>query len=111
QVLARQIDRFVVLDGQVVVVDAPVGEAALSRQRRIALAQQLALRRLATFRSLLLHDPLQALGRGLDRALVDVAADPAAAELLRDGSGGTGADEAVEYQVIRITVHRDNARE
>jgi hypothetical protein len=42
---------------------------------------------------------LQPLGGRLDRPLVDIAADPAATELLRDGGGGTGADEAVEDKV------------
>ena len=48
------------------------------------------------------HDRLQPLGRGLDRALVDVAADPAAAEFLGHGGGGAGADETVEDEIIGV---------
>src|SRR5690606_20480365 len=60
QVLAGQVHRLVVLDSQVVVVDAPVGEAKLRRRWRIARAQRRALGRLGAFSALFRHDQLQA---------------------------------------------------
>ena len=45
----------------------------------------------------------------LNCALIDVAPDPAAAELLRDGSGGAGAQEAVQNKGVRIRGNLDNS--
>src|SRR5690606_14671022 len=101
QVLASQVHRLVVLNREAVVVDAPVSKTELCRRTHIASAQQLALRRLAAFGGLLSHDDLQTLGSGLDRTLVDIAADPAATEPLRDGSSGAGTDETVKHDVAR----------
>jgi len=116
-VLAGEVDRLVVLDGEVVVVDAPQSEAELSRGRRLlggllhvgqrGLRGGASSRLLAT--DLVLDDPLQTLGGGLDGALVDVAPDPAAPELLRDRGGGAGADEAVEDKVSQTRAIPDDA--
>lgn len=52
------------------------------------------------FGKLIADDALESLGCRLDRAFVDVRADPSAAELLRDGGGGAGTDETIEDEVV-----------
>ena len=74
--LAGEFDRFVMLDRQVVVVDAVGREPELGRLHAAIRAVQGRLARARRGR-LLADDVHHALRRRLDRALVDVAGDPA----------------------------------
>ena len=47
------------------------------------------------------NDAMQALDGGLNGTLVDIRADPAAAQLLGDGSSCAGAKETVQHDVIQ----------
>src|SRR5690606_7278112 len=104
-VFAGQLDGLVVLDLEVVVVHAPDREAELGGPRVgagfdvVDVQLLLSRRRLVGLRT---HYGLESLRRGLDGALVDVAADPATAELLCDSCRGAAADEAVEDDVARV---------
>lgn len=101
--LAGQLHRLVVLDLQIVIVDPPAGEAELGRfGRAVFILDQLALRLTVGRSDLFTHHRLQTLGGGLDGALVDVAADPAAAEFLGQITSGSGARKAVQYYVCKI---------
>ena len=115
-VLAGQRHGFVVLDGEVVIVHPVDAEGKRGgcdgvRLRHFA-AKQIAF---GFFRSflflceLIADDGLQAFAGGLDGTLVDVAADPTTTKFLRDGSGRSGADEAVENEVFWIRGHLHDA--
>jgi hypothetical protein len=104
-VLAGELHGFEVLDRQVVVVDAIHRERELRRLGRTPLpfhSVEPPLLRFLLVNDLLAEDPLKPAARGLDRPLVDVAADPTAPELLGHGRRGAGADETVEHQVARV---------
>ena len=95
-VFAGQVDGFVVLDLQVVVVDTVDCEAQLrGRGGCLALHARQFLFFAFCFFHLLLDHALQPFGRGLDRALVDIGGDPAPAQFLGDGGSRTGANEAI----------------
>jgi len=94
------------LDLEVIVVDAPDREGELGGVGFLVLLlflekAALRLRRLCllAFLELLADDGLQPLRGGLNGALVDIAADPSATELLGYGGGGAGAEEGIENDV------------
>ena len=90
QVLAGQLHRLVVLDVQVVVVDAVGGKAKLAGALRgVAALHQVALLGRSGGSGLGAHQLLNAFGGGLDRAFIDVAPDPAAAAPLSRNDGSS----------------------
>jgi hypothetical protein len=103
-VLHGEVAGLVVLDLEVIVVNAVDREGERLGIRDWGLggqARQLSLR-VFPGSDLLADDGLQALGGGLDGALVDVGGDPAPAQLLGYGSGGAGADAAIQDQVTGV---------
>ena len=90
QVLAGQLHRLVVLDVQVVVVDAVSGKAKLAGALRgVATLYQVNLLGRSGGSGLGTHQLLNAFGGGLDGAFVDVASDPAAAAPLSRNDGSS----------------------
>ena len=82
--LAGNTHRFDVLDSEIVVIDSIGSKVELGRERfELRLKSKLC----GGGCGLLTHDIDEPLRRRLDRSLVDIAADPATAELLRDRRG------------------------
>src|SRR5690606_28088258 len=109
-VLARQFDRLVVLDLEIVVVHPPDREGELrGARRRGGSIRDLQLRlRVRRRLELLADDRLEPLRRRLDRALVDVARDPPPAQLLRHRRSRPRAHEAVEDEVAGVGGHAND---
>lgn len=103
--LAGQIDGLVMLNGEIIIVDAVDREGQLRRCRflgSISGGMRVQLPGLAKLLELVVDDGLQPPGGCLNGPLVDVAGNPAAAKPLGDGTGRAGADEAIQDEITRI---------
>src|ERR1700756_5124375 len=104
--LTGQINRLVVLDGEIIIIDPIRYERKLGRRFKIVLVgrfNQFTLFSILSDRNqrLLLFDnqSLKSLDRGLNRTLIDVTADPAPSELLSNKCCSPRPNEAIQYQV------------
>jgi len=109
EVFAGEGDRFVVLDLEVVVVDAVDGEGEGGGRRRCGLVGDELAGGGGLGGVLLGDDGLEAFAGGLEGTFVNVGPDPAATEFLGYGAGGAGAEKAVKHHVAGVGRSADYA--
>lgn len=116
-VFAGEVDCFVVLNLQVVVIDSKSEEPELRRLRRFVRGFLVAVEQLflpsdavglASGVDLLGDDPAQPFDRGLNRPLVDVTANPPPPQFLRHRRRRARTKKAIEHEIAWVRRCRDD---